>query len=78
MEKREWLEEAIKRKGIKKTWLAEKVDISYQHLYTIIKGTKKPSVEIAKAIANEVEVEWIKFFDKGEKSREKRHRYPTN
>jgi len=62
------LEATRTRQGLKRSALADRVGISYQHLYGIERGYNTPAVETLQLIANALGVELSEVTD-GERSR---------
>lgn len=49
--------------GITQQNIANKLNISRQYICAIENGTRKPSVDTAKAIAKVLGFDWTKFFE---------------
>lgn len=60
---RNWLKEIRDSKGLTQEQVAILSDISRSHYTHIEKGTKTPSVEVAKRIAKALKFDWTIFFE---------------
>lgn len=63
MNKRQWLIDKRKEKGIEQQQLAKEVGITPQYLYFIEHDQRKPSTDLAKKIADILNFSWTKFFE---------------
>ena len=66
--KRIWLKEFRNTKGLTQLDVAEKANIERAYYTMIESGNRKPSVTVAKSIANTLGFDWTLFFN--EKSNE--------
>lgn len=57
------LREKRESKGLTQEALANKVHVTRQAIGNIENGSNKPSVEVAKLIAEELEFDWTEFFE---------------
>lgn len=60
---RNWLKEIRDSKGLTQEQVAILSDISRSHYTHIEKGTKTPSVDVAKRIAKALKFNWPIFFE---------------
>lgn len=67
---RTWLKKLRDSKGLTQEQVAILSDISRSHYTHIEKGTKTPSVDVAKRIAKSLSFEWTVFFDKNSSLKE--------
>lgn len=63
-----WFKELRKSKGLTQSEIAKKVKRTRQFIGMIENGTANPSPEIAKAIAELLEIDWPIFFENEEKT----------
>lgn len=61
--KREWLIAFRKAKGLSQEEIAESLKISPSTYSMYEQGTRRPSPEIAKAIARIFKFDWTKFYE---------------
>ena len=59
---RKWLKDIRDRKCLTQEQVAVLSDISRSHYTNIEKGTKTPSVDVAKRIAKQLGFDWTIFF----------------
>ena len=52
-----------KEKNLTQKEVADKVGITRQMYSCVENGKRRPSVEVAKKIAEVLDIEWTKFFD---------------
>ncbi|TMN22595.1 helix-turn-helix domain-containing protein [Lentibacillus cibarius] len=57
-----WLKEIRGKRGYTQNEVSCLSEISRSHYTRIERGTKKPSVDTAKNIANSLRFNWVKFF----------------
>ncbi|MFA0815990.1 MAG: helix-turn-helix transcriptional regulator [Anaerofustis sp.] len=67
---REWLKTVREKKGFSQLGLANKADIAPSHYNMIETGNRRPSVEVAKRIADVLGFEWTRFFENKESEEE--------
>lgn len=60
---REWLHEIRDARCLTQEQVAKKVKITRAYYTQIESGDRRPSVEVAKAIANLLEFDWTDFFN---------------
>jgi putative transcriptional regulator len=60
---RTWLKETRERKKLTQLEVAEKSKISRSFYTHIEKGTKTPSVSVAKQISKTLDIPWTNFFN---------------
>ena len=61
---RSWLIDARIKKGLTQKEVAEKVEISQPSICDIEQGNKTPRPATAKRIAQVLDFDWTRFFDK--------------
>lgn len=61
---RDWLRNKREGKKLSQSEVARSVGISQNHYSSIETGVRRPSPEVAQKIANELEFDWILFFEK--------------
>lgn len=60
---RDWLKEARLSKDYKSCkMVAVKLGISQSHYTSIENGSRRPSIKIAKKIAELLEIDWLRFY----------------
>lgn len=64
---RQWLKDIRLGKGLRQKDVAEKVGISQPSYWQIESGQCDPAVETAKKIAQELGVDWTRFFQDEER-----------
>ena len=52
-----WIKEVLKEKGIKQTWLAEKLGKSYNMVSGYVQNRQQPRLEVLNEIANILDVD---------------------
>ncbi len=57
-----WLMNIREKKKLSQSQLAKNIGVSRQAINSIEHGKRKPSVEIAKKIANELNFDWTDFY----------------
>jgi len=60
---RKWLQEIREEKGLKHEDVSKAVGIQRAYYTMIENGTRRPSVEVAKKIAEVLEFDWTIFYD---------------
>ena len=66
---RAWLKEARIDKRLTQDDVSEKADIAPSFYNMIENGNRRPSVEVAKRIAEILNFEWTRFYEKEESER---------
>jgi len=61
----DWLVQARTKKGLTQQQIAHKVHVSRTHYTNIEKGHRRPSLEVAQKIAEELDVDWRLFYEVG-------------
>ncbi|MCJ0953531.1 helix-turn-helix transcriptional regulator [Mammaliicoccus sciuri] len=61
--KNKWLIDKRNELGLTQQDLANKTGVHRSYIAMIEKGTRTPSVTVAKKIAKEINVEWVIFFN---------------
>ncbi|EHF3563930.1 helix-turn-helix transcriptional regulator [Enterococcus faecalis] len=59
---REWLVDSRLKNKLTQEQVAERADIERSYYNMIERGKRRPSVEIAKKIANVLSIDWTIFF----------------
>lgn len=57
------VKEAREAKGMTQQELADKINVTRQHISEIERGKIHPSVPLAKTIGEVLDVEWTNFFE---------------
>ena len=60
---RDWLTAIRELKGLSQKYVAERVGIKQPTYSNIENGNRRPSVEVAKQIADVLGFEWTRFFE---------------
>ena len=68
---RVWLIEARKRADMTQRELAGMANISQNHYSAIENGSRRPSPEVSKILANALGLNWVRFYDEHSERRER-------
>lgn len=63
MKKRQWLIDLRIKKGIEQQQIAKEAGITVSHMYYIEQGQRNPRIDVAKKIADILNVSWTKFYE---------------